>query len=165
MNEIDENRIPLNVNSLKQLPFQMKVEFALTEKEKRVIPNLVSLGDGIIYLDITGTVDDIIVNISFDDDITLIDAHLLTEVKYHLEDDVDVYISKREEDSDILPDKDGIYDLRGSILALLYNGIPNNYSTTALDRIDTDSYILMSEEEYERTREKNNPFASLDDEK
>ena len=47
-------------------------------------------------------------------------------------------------------------------MALLFNAIPMNYSEVELEKIQTADYVLMSEEEYEKERGKNNPFADLE---
>lgn len=136
------------------------IEFNITDDEKSYFPNLVSLNDTKITLSIMGSDSIFTLDLKVLGNITLIDAHTQKEINYPLEDNVQLNIDiKGESDVDVI---NGKYDLRGAILALLYNSIPLNYSKTKLTRIQTDDYILMSEEEYEKERSKNNPFSELD---
>ena len=100
-------------------------------------------------------------NLSVEGDCILEDAHTHEEITYPLSDSVDVVLGV-DEDADILPEEDSGYNLRGAFLALLFNAIPMNYSEVELEKIQTADYVLMSEEEYEKERGKNNPFADLE---
>lgn len=144
---------------------EYNVEFALTTKEKSYFPFLDNIDDLHFTLSVEGTSEVMHLPISCAGIVHLFDAHDGEKCDVELEDSVDVIIdTSHDENSDILPDEDGLYDLRGSILALLFNTIPQNYSEVELTRVEGNGYILMSEEEYEKERAKqNNPFAGLDD--
>ena len=130
-----DNRIAIDLLSLKE-GNEYDLDFELTEKEMKYFPNLLSLNDSVFVLDVIALGALTTVSISVNGDITLLDAHDQKERDYHLDDSVELTISTEdEENSDLLPDEDGLYDLRGSILALLFNAIPQNYSEVPLKRI------------------------------
>lgn len=163
MTENEDNRIALDLSTLKE-GHEYDLDFCLTEKEKSYFPNLLSLGDTAFVLEVVslGAISSFV--LSGEGDILLQDAHDLAERCYHLSDSVEITIQPSdEENSDILPDADGLYDFRGAILALLFNTIPQNYSEVPLTKIEHENYVLMSEEEYEKEKkEKHNAFSALD---
>ena len=65
------------------------------------------------------------------------DSHDLSLLTLPIQDEIELVLSPDKEVSDIERDKDGNYDLRGSILTLLRNAIPQNYSKTKLKKIVT----------------------------
>ncbi len=159
---IKENRIAIDLLSLKEGD-AYDLDFELTEKEKKYFPNLLSLNDSSYVLEVLslGKLSSLVVSVV--GDVTLLDAHDGAERTYHLDDSVEITIATDDdENSDILPDDDGLYDLRGSILAILFNSIPQNYSEVPLTKIVHENYVLMSEEEYEAEKKKrSNAFADL----
>lgn len=161
---IDENRIAVDLSQLSDNT-EYDLDFQLTDKEKKYFPNLISLGDLKFYMSVisSGTLYSLVIH--EEGEIKLSDCHDMTEKTYPLNDEVEVIINPSdEENSDVLADDDGLYDLRGSILALLFNTIPQNYSEVPLTKIKGENYVLMSEEEYEKEKKKNsNAFSALDD--
>lgn len=159
---IKEDRIAVDLLSLKEGE-AYDLDFELTENEKKYFPNLLSLNDTSFVLEVVslGKLCSLVVYV--DGDITLRDAHDNSERAYHLEDNVEIAIdTDNDENSDILPDDDGLYDLRGSVLAVLFNSIPQNYSEVPLTKIVHENYVLMSEEEYEEEKKKrSNAFSDL----
>ena len=141
---------------------EIEVTLSLTEKEKKLLPLLVSSSNLSFVVRVIALSSIIELNLSVEGDCILEDAHTHEEITYPLSDSVDVVLGV-DEDADILPEEDGGYNLRGAFLALLFNAIPMNYSEVELEKIQTDDYVLMSEEEYEKERGKNNPFADLED--
>ncbi len=159
-----EDRIAIDLLSLEE-GNEYDLDFELTEKEKKYFPNLLSINDTTFVLRVLslGKLSSLVLLV--EGDITLTDAHDLSERSYHLDDSVEITIATDNEDnSDILPDEDGLYDLRGSLLALLFNDIPQNYSEVPLTKIEHENYVLMSEEEYEEEKKKRkntNAFSDL----
>ncbi len=159
---VKEDRIAIDLLSLKEGNVY-DLDFELTDKEKKYFPNLLSLNDTAFALEVLslGKISSLVVTVN--GDITLLDAHDLSQRAYHLDDSVEITIATDNEDnSDLLPDDDGLYDLRGSLLALLFNDIPQNYSEVPLTKIEHENYVLMSEEEYEEEKKKrSNAFSDL----
>lgn len=162
MNE--DNRIAFDPSLVKDGE-EYNIDFALTEKEKKYFPNLISMDSLVFTLAVEGTSAIMHLLISCSGTVVLSDAHDGKERTLEVMDTVDVTIDpSNDENSDILPDEDGLYDLRGSVLALLFNCIPQNYSEVELTRIDGNGYVLMSEEEYEKEKKKRkSAFSALDD--
>jgi hypothetical protein len=165
MNTAKDLRVILN---LAQMPSaaeeEIPIDFTLTETEKKSFFSLVDCGTLEIRGILTGSNDLYRLVLKADGDITLKDAHDGKEKPFTVKDEIELAIDPfDEENSDLMKDKDGNYDLRGSILALLYDAIPRTFSTVPLTRCTTDDYVLFSEEEYEEEkRKRNNPFAGLD---
>lgn len=144
---------------------EYNIDFSLTEREAKYFPYLISMDDVVFTLVVEGTSTIMHLILSCSGNVVLKDAHNGEKRVVPLVDSVDITLDPHDpENSDLVPDDDGLYDLRGSILALLFNSIPNNYSEVELTRYEGDGYVLMSEEEYEREHKKNaNPFSQLDD--
>lgn len=162
-----ENRIPFDLRSFqskKNSSFEIQ-NFSFTEAEKRYVPNFNSLDKAKIHVSVINAGDMFTLTFDVYGECSLIDAHDSSIIPYILDDSVDVIIAPNsEEENDIFPDEDGIYDLRGSVLALLYDAIPKNYSLVELTKIEKDNYVVMSEDEYKKEHQKNkNAFASLDE--
>jgi hypothetical protein len=158
-------RIPLNLAEYHSAAEEeIPLDFALSDSERQSFPNLLSIADLALYASLSGASNLYTVTVFAKGTVTLRDAHDGKERTVPIDDSVDAAILPNdEENSDLLPDPDGTYDLRSTILALLFDAIPKNYSEVPLRRIETDDYVLMSEEE--REREKNaqsNPFSALD---
>lgn len=165
----DENRIPFDIrqfNLKNNGSFEID-DFHFTEKENAYVPNFVDMGEALIHVDVLNAVSVLTLTLSVSGPCVLKDSHTGENINYELDDSVDVLISKdKEEESDIEPDSDGIYDLRGSVLALLFDAIPKNYSEVPLTSYGKDNYVVMSEEEYRRTHKEktNSAFSDLDEE-
>lgn len=162
--ENEDNRIALDLSTLKE-GHEYDLPFSLTDKEKGYFPNLLSLGDTsfVLMVQSLGTISSFVLKgVGV---LLLQDAHNLEERNYSFSDSVEITIqSSDEENSDILPDSDGLYDFRGAILALLFNAIPQNYSEVPLTKIEHENYVLMSEDEYEKEKKaRSNAFSALDD--
>ena len=162
----DDDRIPFDLKEYQnQSSFSFSFVLNLNEREKAFFPNLISLGDLTFYVDGLNANGMMSLVLSCEGDISLSDAHDHTKIDYSVDDDVEVIIAPNDEESnDILPDEDGIYDLRGSCLALLFDAIPQNYSLVPLETVVTDDYVLMSEDEYNRRKASKNAFSALDEE-
>lgn len=141
------------------------IDFFLTDEERKKFSNV----EDFVQLDITqnvsGSRDCYLVTLGLSCVVDLIDDHDNDRIdEVEIQDEVQITILPGDdENSDILPDKDGSYDLRGSILALLFSAIPENYSEVDLKN-GSDEFRVYSDEEYqEEKKKKNSPFASLDD--
>lgn len=166
MKNIDR-RILVDLSRYQSSSFEeMPIEFELLDEEKKTFPNLISLDELSLSAKITASSDYYTLALSVKGSARVRDAHNGVERTLPFDDGFDLVIAPHdEESSDILPDEDGQYDLRGSILALLYDAVPDSYSEVPLTEVKTDDFILMSEEEYAKRQEKkNNPFAALDGE-
>lgn len=156
-----ETRILFSPDELKKDICNKHIDFCLTNDEMKNFPNLESLSDVEFTLSCKEVTNGYILTLKEHGAIKLIDGHTLDIVDYLLDDFVDIQISENE-DSDIQVEEDGCYDLRGCIIALLFNSIPQNYSKVPLKKIVKEEYTLMSEEEYEKEKQrKNNPFSKL----
>lgn len=83
-------------------------------------------------------------------------ATLLDDKKIDLENDVDIVIDLKDiNNSELIPLDDGKYDLRGEILALLYDSVAKN--TVSHDENSFYSIVYQDEDE----KEINNPFSIL----
>ena len=72
-------------------------------------------------------------------------------IEYPFSNDVDFVISlSDEENSDILPEEDGSYDIRPVILALIYDSIPSYYTETDLNSLDDDGTSYFTESEFDK---------------
>ena len=139
-------------------------EPVLTEEERRYFPNLVSLEDCLLEADILGAAPVFEAHVLLTGHATLHDGHDGSLVGLDIDDGVDLVLDLRNpDDSDLVPEKDGGYDLRGTFLSLLHDAVPSNYSKVPLRRVETDDFVLMSEEEYEDSRKRTNGFAALKD--
>lgn len=148
---IDENRIPLDIRDYSHTSHdEFDIEgFEFTPSEHKYVPNFVDMGDCVIHVEVLNAISMMTLTLSLEGACHLRDEHDGSIIEYELEDSVDVIIApESEEDNDIEPDEDGVYDLRGSILALLFDAIPKNYSEVPLKKIEKDNYVVMSQEEY-----------------
>lgn len=164
----EDNRILLDIRKFADSNFKdLPVDFTLTEAEKKAFPNLIEFTSLDISAKVTAANEYFTVSLFAKGEAKVKDAHGGEIRTLPIEDGVDVLIAPSDlEQSDILPDVDGVYDLRGSILAVLFDAIPDTYSETPFERVETEDYVLMSQEEYEKIRKQrekeDNPFASLD---
>ena len=163
---VDEKRIPFDLReACKKNCSSFEIEgFSFTEDEKRYIPYFHDLFKTRIFADVLNAGHLVTLTLSIEGECHLRDSHDGSLIEYELDDTVDVLLgSEKEEENDLFPDEDGIYDLRGSILALFYDAIPKNYSKVPLARIEKDNYVVLSEEEYEKEHQKaSSPFDVLD---
>lgn len=143
---------------------EFAIPFALSDKEKAIFPLLVSADKLALKGKAVAANNTYALTISCQGTAIVKDAHDLTPLSLPIKDEIELVLSPDKEVSDIERDKDGNYDLRGSILTLLRNAIPQNYSKTKLKKVVTKDYVLLSEEEYYREKHQggNSPFADLD---
>lgn len=113
-------------------------------------------------------VDGFLVHVSLKGDVDILDDHDLTMKRLKIDEEADLSLSDDPQMADILPDQDGRYDLKPTLLALFYDAVPAVYSTVPLTRIEGDGFSVYSEDEFkeelERERkkvEKGNPFSKL----
>lgn len=161
----DDSRILLDLSSTnKDVGNVYEIDFELTDEEKKSFPSVISFESLVVEEELVSTNYIYVVNLRVYGKVILLDSHdPKNHIPYEFDDDMDITVSPLDLDnSDILPDSDGQYDLRGSILALLFDAIPLSYSETELTKIVTDDYILMSEEE-KRRESHSSPFDVLDD--
>lgn len=161
---MNDNRVLFIPSPSKKTSSSFPIPFALTEEEKSNFPLLVSI-DGLKREGkavLAG--NSYSLTLSCHGKVKVKDSHDLSVLTLPIKDDIELVLSSDKEISDIERDKDGNYDLRGSVLTLLRNAIPQNYSKTKLKKIVTDDYVLISEEEYYKEKQKgrNSPFADLD---
>ncbi len=140
------------------------LSFSLSEEEKKLFPLLVSLEDFSLRGRVLSSKDTYALTLSCKGRAKRKDSHDFSLVTIPFSDEIELTLSPDKEISDIERDKEGNYDLRGSILTLLRNAIPKNYSKTRLTKIVHKDYVLISEEEYEKEKHSsgNSPFADLD---
>lgn len=138
--------------------------FEFTDEEKNYVKQFSSFLDTEIDVNISSYGDIYHIELSIDGPIELLDFHTAKTITYEINDSVEVIVNlENPEESDIEVDEDGIYDLRGCVLALLYNAIPKNYSESELSVYSSDNYVVMSEEEYKKQKKSNSPFDELDE--
>lgn len=143
--------------------------FKPTEKECEPRPSLKNLGEnGCLEVQVKVKPLDgfILARIRLDGEVNVIDDHSFELKSIIIEEDAELSLSSDPEMADIMPDADGRYDLRPTILALFYGAVPNVYSTVPLSTIEGDGYTVYSEDEYEKVEEKetnkgNNPFSKI----
>ncbi|MDD6241231.1 MAG: hypothetical protein PUA93_06610 [Eubacteriales bacterium] len=164
----DESRIPFRPEEYKnQLGEEFTLPYSLTEKESRNFPNLVDFGDLVFsgILENSGNLSTL--TLFLKGTIHLKDVHDFQVKPFSIDDEVDLTLSPDDpENSDLLPEEEGSYDLKGSFLALLFDAIPSNFSTVPLKRVETPLFTLMSEDEYNATHKpsSDNGFSSLSEE-
>ena len=167
MMKANDNRIPFDVREFNRKNSSSFVidDFSFTSDELRYVPNFHSMNEAKIHISVLNAGSMMTLTLSVEGNCKLIDAHDGAIIDYELDDSVDVIIApENEEECDIFPDDDGIYDLRGSILALMFDAIPKNYSLVPLKKVENDNYCIMSEEEYMKEHARSSsPFDSLDD--
>ena len=156
-----DNRIiflPGSPNTKLNVPID--VDFFLTDEERAKFTNVEDFNELSVQETISGNKDCYVIRL-----VDLIDDHDNDRIdEIEINDDVEVTILPGDnESSDIVPDKDGAYDLRGSILALLFSAIPSNYSEVEFKNKDPE-FVVYSDSEYEKEKKKNtSPFSKLDD--
>lgn len=162
----DDNRILLDLTNVnKDIGFVYELDFTLTEEELKSFPSVVSFEELVVEESLVSADYYYVVNLRVYGSVTLLDSHDPKKtLPYEFDDDMDITVAIEDLDnSDILPDKDGEFDLRGSILALLFDAIPLSYSETELTKIVTEEYTLMSEAEKRKESHFATPFSHLDD--
>lgn len=107
----------------------------------------------------------ILARINMDGIVDVIDDHDMLPKPIEIHEDAELSLSSDPEMADIMPDPDGRYDLRPTMLALFYDAVPNVYSTVPLTKLDGDGYTVYSEDAYEEEEERENvstnPFSKL----
>lgn len=166
--EEKKNRIPFDLKEItSDGNFEFEIEnFAFTDEELKYLPYFKDMGDAYIHVSVFNAHSMVTLTLTVLGPVHLVDSHDGSIIEYDLDDSVDVVINpENDEENDIMPDEDGIYDLRGSILALLFDAIPKNYSLVPLTKVEKDNYVIMSQEEYELLHHKTakNAFAALDE--
>lgn len=161
---VNDTRIPFVLGSKNQkLNEPIEFEVTLTDEEKDEMKGLVKEFSPISVIEtITGSQDCFVITLEIEADIDYIDSHDINRIdELIISNDAEITILPNDsENSDILPDKDGIYDLRPVILALVSSSIPNNYSEVESKE---GEFHIYSVEEYEKEKaKKNSPFDALD---
>ncbi len=165
MKEKDE-RILLDLGQYNVSEGDIPLDYSMNEREKKNFPDLVSMDDLELTAHISGASDLYTLTLSAEGTITVRDVHDGKHKKLDIEDSMEATIAPKDPDnSDLLPEPDGNYDLRSAILALLFDCIPTNYSSVPLKRVETADYVLISEDEYEEEKKnRTNPFSSIEEE-
>lgn len=160
----NDDRVLFSPTEGKNKSKEFDIPFALSDKEKEIFPLLVSADSVVLKGKAVAAGNTFALTISCNGKVKRKDSHDLSLLTLPIQDEIELVLSPDKEVSDIERDKDGNYDLRGSILTLLRNAIPQNYSKTKLKKIVTEDYTLLSEEEYykEKHSGSNSPFADLD---
>ncbi len=137
----------------------------LTPAELSAVPTVLALTKQ--PATVTCTIDQLddclVVNMKVRAQARLLDDHDLKAKPTTLTDTADLVLSTDPDMADIMPGRDGRYDLRPSALALFYAAVPESFSTSGLDRIEGDGYEIVSEAEYAREQqaaETDRPFAA-----
>lgn len=160
------NRIPFDFRQyLKKNQTEFEVtDFQFTPDELKYVPSFHDFHEASIHVLVMNAGSMMTLTFSVEGTCHLVDAHDGNIVDYDLDDEVDVIIAPdNEEENDIFPDEDGIYDLRGCVLALLYDAIPKNYSLVPLKKVEQDNYVVISEDDYFKEHKKSSsPFDDLD---
>lgn len=111
--------------------------------------------------------DFLLVEITMKGEVTLLDDHDFTLKNYPIDENCELSLSSDPEMADILPDSDGRYDLKPTLLALFYDAIPPVYSTVPLTKVEGDGYVVYSEDEFEKDyknlteNKQDHPFKNL----
>ncbi len=138
-------------------------DVSLAEEEGKGFPNILAFQDGRLDVTIVGKNPVYEASVVLTGVAIVRDGHDGSERELPIQDDVQLVLDVKDmEASDIPMEKDGHFDLRGTFLSLLHDAVPPNYSAVPLTRVETKDYVLMSEEEYERSKRKESPFDALD---
>ncbi|MFA6861354.1 MAG: hypothetical protein WCR56_03125 [Bacilli bacterium] len=158
-------RIPLDLSGFEGEESELNLGFELTSDEKKSFHNVIDFKDLNIQGFLSGASDLYTVKLVCSGQVKVLDAHDPKRVdEIDLDDETEITIDPHdEENSDVQADKDGVYDLRSSIIALLFDAIPKNYSEIPLKKIVTEDYTLLSESEHDNEKNRlSNPFSDLD---
>ncbi len=167
MMKANPNRIPFDVREYNRKnisTFEID-DFEFTVDELKYVPNFHSMDKAKISISVLNAGSMMTLSLTVFGECKLVDSHDGNIIPYELDDSVDVIIAPdNEEENDIFPDDDGIYDLRGSVLALLFDAIPKNYSLVPLKKVECDNYTIISEDDYRKEHSKAvSAFGELDE--
>ncbi len=163
MNRKEEDCLSLDPEYVLRLPdASLSFDVGLTAEERKAFVNLLDFADGQLDVSLVGKSPVFQAHVLLSGNALVRDSHDGKERALPIEDGVDLVLdTKDDEESDLPLERDGTFHLRGTFLSLLHDAIPANYSEVPLTRIETDDYVLMSEDEYERSRKKT-AFSALD---
>lgn len=149
---LSDEKIYIDFNLAKTSKESEVFDIELTEPEKSVISNLDHFEHIEAYYTINGSDnfyhgDCYIKGLCY-----LIDSRDISKkVPYEFNNDVDYQIQiDDEENSDLLPEDNGKYDMRTVILALIYDAIPSFYTDTKLEDNNGEGVNFLTEEEFDK---------------
>lgn len=144
---------------------KIKVDINLEDVDiKKSFPFLLDVSHLSFSYKAKGNEDCYLVTLYLEGEIELVDSHDSELVHVlSLEDSLELTLMPHDEENSDLPlAKDGSYDLYPAFLSLLFDALPRNYSETDITREETEDYLLLSEKEAEKEKDKaHNPFADL----
>jgi len=142
-----------------------RFNLVITDDELKAVPEVLKLyyDHARVYCTFKLTGDYVICHMEVKAKINIIDNHDFKEKSLIVFDFDDLTLSTDEEVSDIMPDRNGCYDLRPVALALFYSAVPGDYSTGKLNTYRNEWVEVITEEEYNSriSNKKNNPFYKL----
>ena len=149
---MDNNAIILDLTSVGNKSEYLEFPFELLDEEKdRLFKDVKSIDEIYVSGYLLGASNIYNLKLMIQGQATLLD-----DKKIDLENDVDIVIDLKDiNNSELIPLDDGKYDLRGEILALLYDSIAKN--TVSHDENSFYSIVYQDEDE----KEINNPFSIL----
>lgn len=160
----EEEKIPFRLEDYKNEEDVFPIAYSLSEEEKKNFPNLLDYRELSFEGKLTPAGSLYTLSLSLLGKVILKDSHDFEDKPFEVDDTVDLTIAPDDpENSDLVAEPDGSYDLKGCLLALLFDAIPKNFSTVPLKKIETPLYTLMSEEEYNASKGKNSAFDGLDE--
>ena len=151
--KLSDNKIYIDFNLAKNSKESDVFDIKLTSDEESVISNLDHFEKIEAYYTINGS-DSFYNGECFIKGICYLkDARDISKViKYPFENDVDFQIQLDDLDnSDLLPENDGNFDIRTVILALIYDAIPSFYTESELSSSD-DSINYFTEDEFDKNK-------------
>lgn len=141
-------------------------ELELTPKELNVTPNVKKVNEITASIYATKVAESAyLVSLELHVFVELIDDHDFKNKPFKKTVSDEMMVSQNEDiESDVEFDNNGAIDFRPIALALYYDAIPTNYSTTRLSKKVINGIEIVSEDEYEAS--KGNAFSNiqLDDE-
>lgn len=129
----------------------------ITKEELKAAPELLSLDHDTarVYCEFNLLDNCLLCHMDVKSKVKILDNHDFKAKDELLVDSCDLTLSEDPEIADIVPDRNGCYDLRPTALALFYSSVPGDYSTVSLNTIEGDGFEVLTEEEYLRRKEQN----------
>ncbi len=144
-------------------------QMVLTPAEQSAAPAVIHLkGQSVkVICKVDRTPDCFLMDMEVRSAVTMLDDHDLKPKKTQLAEQADLALSADKDMADILPDRNGTYDLRPTALALFYSSVPTTFSTVGLTKVEGEGFEILSQAEYdkeeaqreEERRKDDNPFA------
>ena len=146
--ELSLEKIKIDFSLSKKGNISQSYPIMLSDEEKSVIPNLHHIDFISGKYDIKGDENLYSGDAYVKGRVYLIDSRDISKIiPYDFDDSVDFQVVINDDStSDILPEKDGSYDIRTVFLALIYDAIPTFYTESELEDIDDENVSVYKEE-------------------